>query len=427
MRGIAGGKTVDPLYGPVGFDPAVDGLISSPVVQRLRHVRLSNIDSLDMPGVANVSRFEHVVGTAYLAQRVSQNLRLTDESRLRLVAAALLHDWAISSYGHLVEEALQYAGTGFDHELLWRQIESGEKPEEIGGIERQVLVGRETGLYQWAVRLEGAAGPAKSLLSDIKDCIHGNGHLGKLIASDVDLDNLDNVYRLAFHMGREVDRGVPSRLADAICEIDKLTGMPVFRREARSDFDAWRSVRRDLYQHLMLAEDDFAGKIMLIYAALRAYQTGELRESDWSRTDYDFLVGLLRSPHTDVKEAAERWVAGDTWDLAPLMWLEGSRPPYPELLRLSHTLTLALGRPTFCYGIKDKRDRALTLNFEGQQVVLGETPKRWLFGLGSPARRRFTSAETERIKADLSSAFSVDPSRIRPAAAESESRQPSLL
>ena len=142
MRGIAGGKTVDPLYGLVGFDPAVDGLISSPVIQRLRHVRLSNIDSLDMPGVANVSRFEHVVGTAYLAQRVSQNLRLTGESRLRLVAAALLHDWAISSYGHLVEEALQYAGTGFDHELLWRQIESDEKPEEIGGIERQVLVGR---------------------------------------------------------------------------------------------------------------------------------------------------------------------------------------------------------------------------------------------------------------------------------------------
>jgi uncharacterized protein len=61
---------LDPLHGPIEFDETVLALIRSPVVQRLRHVRLSNIDSVDMPAIANLSRFEHVLGVAYLAGEV---------------------------------------------------------------------------------------------------------------------------------------------------------------------------------------------------------------------------------------------------------------------------------------------------------------------------------------------------------------------
>ena len=62
--------TTDALYGRMSFPPEIAALILTPVVQRLRHVRLSNIDSLDMPAIANLSRFEHVLGTAHLASRV---------------------------------------------------------------------------------------------------------------------------------------------------------------------------------------------------------------------------------------------------------------------------------------------------------------------------------------------------------------------
>jgi HD superfamily phosphohydrolase len=427
MRGLRGGSIVDPLYGLVTFDEEINALIATPIVQRLRHIRLSNIDSLDMPGVANVSRFEHVIGTGHLALQVGLDWRLSTTDRLQLTAAALLHDWAITSYGHLVEEALQYVGTGFDHELLMRQIQAGQKPDEIGGIERQVLVGRETGLYQWAVRVVGGSEPARRLLSDITDCIYGKGRLGKLIASDVDLDNLDNVYRLAMHMGREVDRLTPIRLANAIYDIDRASGTPVFRQEAAKDIEEWRVVRRDLYEHLMLAEDDFAGKLMLLYATVTAYQAGELTQSDWSRTDYDFLVGLLRSSTKEIKDAAERWVAGDLWALAPLLWVEGTRPSYPELLGFASVLSTALGRPTFCYGIRDKRDRTLNLNFAGRSVTWGQTPNQWLLGVGSPARRRFSPSDAERVVSEAASHFGVQPSGIRVASAEVETEQPSLF
>src|SRR5260370_18212065 len=102
-----------------------------------------------MPGIANLLRYEHVLGVAHLAEQLALRVRLSHFDDLIVRASALLHDWAITSFGHLVEEALQYCGTGFQHEKLLSEIASGATPEEIGGVRRQVLVGRETGLPEW--------------------------------------------------------------------------------------------------------------------------------------------------------------------------------------------------------------------------------------------------------------------------------------
>jgi len=61
---------LDPLHGSIQLDEDLLALVRTPVVQRLRHVRLSNIDSIDMPAIANLSRFEHVLGVAHLAGQV---------------------------------------------------------------------------------------------------------------------------------------------------------------------------------------------------------------------------------------------------------------------------------------------------------------------------------------------------------------------
>jgi uncharacterized protein len=133
----------DSLYGHIEFDSEISSLILKPIVQRLRHVRLSNINSLDLPGIANLSRFEHVLGAAYLASRVGFRNRLSHFHDLALQASALLHDWAITAFGHLVEEALQYVGTGFSHESRLSDIASGGLPEEVLGVQRQILFGRK--------------------------------------------------------------------------------------------------------------------------------------------------------------------------------------------------------------------------------------------------------------------------------------------
>lgn len=387
---------LDPLYGHVRLDDDLLALARMPVVQRLRHVRLSNINSIDMPAIANLSRFEHVIGVAYLAGEVGFRSRLTPFELLILKASALLHDWAITSFGHLVEEALQYVGTGFDHEQRLREIVSGAASDEIGGIGRQILVGRETGLQGWARKVAGAEG--SHLLTQIIEHVRGQGRMGRVIAGDIDLDNIDNVFRMAFHMGLSVERELPSRLARAIVGVTDGHGEPVFQAHAENDILAWKDARRDVYQNLMLAERDFAGKVMMLSATVKAYELGEMGNTDWGLVDHEFLMRLLGSKTREVRETAERWVVGEPWDCTPLRWLSGERPRYPALLSFSHILTEALDRPCFAYGIKDKRDRKLTIAFDdGSRREYGQNASQWLLGVGSPKKRNFSRSEIDKV------------------------------
>lgn len=57
----------DALYGKIEFSSLVYKCMLTPEVQRLREVRLCNINSLCLTGSSNINRFEHSVGTAYLA------------------------------------------------------------------------------------------------------------------------------------------------------------------------------------------------------------------------------------------------------------------------------------------------------------------------------------------------------------------------
>src|SRR3546814_688758 len=133
---------LDALYGDVSFGPEISDLIHEPIVQRLRHVRLSNIDSIAMPGIANISRYEHVLGVAHLANQIGIRRKLPSFDHLALVAAALLHDWAITAFGHLVEEAFNYAGVNFHHEDKLNSILHGQPGGgDTLGVNLQIQIG----------------------------------------------------------------------------------------------------------------------------------------------------------------------------------------------------------------------------------------------------------------------------------------------
>lgn len=390
-------SVLDPLHGAIEFDEDISALIAAPIVQRMRHVRLSNIDSLDMPGISGLSRYEHVLGVAHLASRTGLHARLDRHDRLALAAASLLHDWAITAFGHLVEEAFQFVGTRFDHEGRLYDIVTGEAPEELGGANRQVLEGRETGLGAWAERVVGKRNSAH-FIRTITDFIRGQGRLGRLVCGSIDLDNIDNVYRVAFHMGLEVDRKLPLRLAESIVDVLGENGEPVFRREAESDISLWLETRRSVYERLMPADADFAGKLMILSAAISAFIAGEIRKEDWHLTDYAFVNRLLSSKVRSVRETMSRWLAGELWKMSPLYWMSGRRPDYPELLSFSRDLSTALDRECMSYGIKDKRDRQLTIHFEdGSTSVFGSDSQQWLLGVGTSESKTFTARENERI------------------------------
>jgi HD superfamily phosphohydrolase len=405
---------LDALYGPVELDDDLQALVRTPTLQRLRHVRLSNIDSIDMPSIANLSRLEHSIGVAYLAGEVGFRGGMTSYDLLVFRGAALLHDWAITSFGHLVEEALQYVGTRFNHEERLRDIMTDANAAEIGGVDMQILAGRESGLGRWARKVAGPA-RAKDLLSDIMETISGQGRWGRTIAGDIDLDNVDNVFRMAYHLGLDVDRGVPVRIARAILRIS-LDGEPVFRADAEPDIQAWRDARCQVYNHLMLAERDFVGKLMMLSAAVGAYEASEFTQADWAYVDHQFIMLLLHSRTKEVRETAERWIAGELWDCTPLRWMRGDRPGYTELRAFSLAVGETLGRPCFAYAIKDKRERRLTIAFDDStRRIYGDNAKQWLLGIGSPRREPFDAHQVERAFALAVDTFGTAAVAVHPA------------
>lgn len=394
MSKYSGAKSVqvlDALYGPITFSEEISMLMRAPVVQRMRHIRLSNIDSIAMPGIAGLNRFEHVIGTAHLSTIVGCSGALDQNERLALQAASLMHDWAITAFGHLVEEAFAYSGSTFNHEGKLVDLIASPTTADIGGVNRQVLCGRETGIYDWCTQVFG--GEAEKYLKLITEIIVGRGTLGPVVAGEIDLDNIDNLHRIAFHMGLNIDRETPVRLSRGLLGAT-VSGNPIFSFDARSDLLSWVELRRNVYTHLMLAQPDFTAKLMLLYATIHAMRVGEFTDQDWNMTDAEYVSRLLQSKVKESKETTERWMVGDYWEMVPLLWLEGAVPKYSQIAAFSEALSKEIKRTVFAYRIKDKRERHLHVEFESGVVEsFGAKSNKWLLGIGSPAKRAFTKAD----------------------------------
>jgi hypothetical protein len=367
---------------------------------------LSNIDSLQMPGIASVSRFEHALGTAYLASQVGFALALPDRDRTALEAAALIHDTAITPFGHLAEEASQYLGHDTDHETRWSVLLAEEGTRETGGIDRQIFLGRTSGLREWADKTFRGSGP--EMLARIVDAIRGKGVLGPCIRGTLDLDNLDNVARIALHMGLQPESRLPVKIAKSMREINS-SGEIVFGHEALPWIGDWIELRERVYERLMPSPLDFCGKLMLIYAAVSAFRSGILNESDWHLTDSQLVDRLLGADNEDVAGTMKRWLLGELWDLSEPVWMRGPLPPLRAMEEFGAKASELLERHCFAYRIKDKRKRKVTAVIEsGDRIVVGESSDRWLLAVGSPARRRFTHDEASRLVALGASCFGAE-------------------
>jgi uncharacterized protein len=382
----------DCLYGEITFEQEMFDLINSPLVQRLRQVRLSNIDSLSMPGIANISRYEHSLGAAHLVTHVGFYRQLVREQRLAFQAAALIHDSAITPFGHLAEEGLRYVDAHFDHQSKWSLLLAGED-STIGGLGLQLYYGLGSGLREWALKTFGSE--HEEMLETIVAAIQGKGRFGRCIAGDIDLDNLDNVTRIAFHMGLRPNLRLPSSVAIRMLNLDEQ-GQILYSEDAGDLINEWLGIREAVYSRLMLSELDFCGKVMLLFATVRAFENGLMNSQDWVLTDSQFLDRLISCDNKEIREAVLRWLTGKPWDLSQLLWMEGDAPAFTEMHRFSGVLTEELHRPCFAYGIKDKRQRELRVRFRsGRIATFGKRGQKWLLGAGSP--RPISNDDSTRV------------------------------
>ena len=343
-------EVYDSLYGEVRFEGALRKLIFTPAVQRLRHVRLSNVDSMSLPGFAGPTRYEHALGAADVAAHLGFFGTLTAEERTTLQAAAVIHDTAITPYGHLIEEAFAYVGRPFDHERKWEQLSDEEYSADPGGAQSQIYLGYESGFRSWAEAVFGR-GSWRAPLASIMAAVRGAGPYGRVIAGELDVDNIDNVTRAAFHMGISCERELPRRLAGSIRGVEGTR--PVVDKRDVGLISCWLDLRRAVYSKLMLAEMDYSGKAMLVAAATAACEDGLITADDWRLTDPEFTQLLLSSGSERAKGPLRQWLLGDLWPLSDMVWMKGRVPTLSEVYRFSQELSEEIGR-CMAYRIKDK-------------------------------------------------------------------------
>lgn len=162
----------DPVHGYVEVEDFALALLDSPPLQRLRYIRQLGFSYLVYPG-ANHTRFEHSLGTMFLADVAARRFGLSDEDRTLVVAAGLLHDIGHGPFSHASEPLME--------EYLHMTH------DDIGQIVSQ---GTGTLLQEYGIDP-----------GELCRIVKGSHRLSGIIHGDLDVDRMDYLLRDAYYTG----------------------------------------------------------------------------------------------------------------------------------------------------------------------------------------------------------------------------------
>lgn len=359
-------RFLDPLYGVVHTDEFETSLLLTPEIQRLRYVRMCNINSLQIMGASETSRFEHIVGVLHLAKLwATKNCPHPHDQKI-LHAAAILHDLQTGPFGHSLEYILDdnEVEGDFDHE----NVERAARESYLQDI-------------QAGASFRGAQFRAKVLLGgdwiNVAETIKGAGKLGPILSAQLDIDNIDNVVRLAYHVGI-IDQKKAQRIAEELIgelSLSKGGALLVSLKGAKL-IEEWQKVRSDLYLLLLHDWAEFSAKAMLTKVIETAVQLEKLSVDNWILTDdglIDHLSKELTGEGGPAKEILDRLVRGALYEPVLLASLQGTND-YDMLAKvglkrkIEDEISSLIGAKTIFHVIKDKNK-----TFRSIQCVLADT------------------------------------------------------
>jgi HD superfamily phosphohydrolase len=157
----------DPVHGYVEVEDYALALL-----ERLRYVRQLGFSYLVYPG-ANHTRFEHSLGTMFLADVACRRFDLADDERTLVTAAALLHDIGHGPYSH-ASEPLMESLLGRTHDDIGPLVEA-----QAGSLLR-----------------DAGVDPA-----ELCTVVRGRHPLSGIIHGDLDVDRMDYLLRDAYYTG----------------------------------------------------------------------------------------------------------------------------------------------------------------------------------------------------------------------------------
>ena len=317
----------DIVHGDITFEGPterafVTELIGSPEVQRLRFMRMLNQDAQYMQELATSRRFAHAVGTCYTAYEISRRSAIGLEARLTLLAAALIHDIGILPYGHLVEQEFARLDPFFSHEKIARAILYGTYHPT--NVYHQLLPGLSLEISAILARYEVQP-------EHVLDLVKPGASRATAISGPIDVDNVDNVHRMAALLGYP---GAASNLRRLICtlRVDKTLQLCLDPAGVEA-VSVWLEYRRSIYSQMIGHPTCVAYNAFLQDLVRQAIRLEVIRPDLWYLSDLDFESRLLEDSQT--KALANQLRTGCKYRLLDYAWIElsnCSRNPIPREL-----------------------------------------------------------------------------------------------
>lgn len=159
----------DSIHGDLHLTDFELKLVDTVEMQRLRRIKQLGFTSLVYPG-ANHTRFEHSIGTLYLADKLGKRLDLEEDVIELLRVCGLLHDIGHAPFSHVSERALEHK-----HETVTKEIIKNSAITDI-------LTEKFNANY-------------------ITKIIDGQTKYGKIISGDLDVDRMDYLIRDSYYTG----------------------------------------------------------------------------------------------------------------------------------------------------------------------------------------------------------------------------------
>ncbi|KON33832.1 MAG: hypothetical protein AC479_03035 [miscellaneous Crenarchaeota group-6 archaeon AD8-1] len=244
------GEIKDPIHGFVYISELEKKIIDSFPLQRLRRLRQLAGSEYVYPG-ANHTRFEHSIGTMYLAGKVAENpnisRRIVDQEFDSIRISALLHDIGHGPFSHIFEYLLSKKLHKTHEDLTTWLVQKSQMSDIIS---------------------ESGFNPKKiSLLAVGKLQEQGKTFLNQIISSAVDVDKQDFIVRDTFHTGAEYGFIDIFRLIHALNVLHENLAVEI---GAISAIEAFMIARIESFKSIYFHRVGRAAQIMLSTAMEKA-------------------------------------------------------------------------------------------------------------------------------------------------------------
>ncbi|HIJ99029.1 TPA: HD domain-containing protein [archaeon] len=307
----------DPIHGNIHFSDDEVRILDAPELQRLRNIKQLGLSYLVYPSATH-SRFEHSIGTYFLANKLAASLKLSKEDVQKVRLAALLHDIGHGPFSHSSERAiLTRFDSKFSHERNTARI---LKKSPISDYLKEI----------------GFSGEEIA-----KIAVEGKSKFSEIVSGEIDVDRMDYLVRDSYYTGAAYGTIDLDRLIDTL---QLKTGRLVFSENGFSAAESMVLARYLMYPSVYEHHTTRIADTMFTYATASALEDKIFTPEELYSMDDIELISRLRELEGTPAHLVERIESRKLYKRAISFSKEDLGKSFLKFLRINPKQALKLER-----------------------------------------------------------------------------------